>query len=435
MRYKDFIEFSQIGDFIDIDDAPDTAPVSEKIERGELLIAEGCVYSRDDLMTKLNNNVLVVGGSGTGKTRSVVTPNMLRCGESLMICAPKGGFAKKYAKRLKKMGYNVIHLDFAHPEKSMRYNPLEYLKTTQDISKLAYSIVYSREMKVSHADPYWNQNEIMFISSLIGYIKETDYQPKTFEGLMRLCREGKRKSDDDDEHESPLSLRFEALKRKNPNSWAVEQFENVNQAPTKTYNCFRVGVTSKFASFDSEEARRMLSKNDIDFKRIANEETAVFVTVSDTDRSMDLLVNLFFTQAMQQLCDYADNETEDGRLPIPVNFILDDFATICRIDEFPRMISTIRSRGISAMLLLQSEAQLEQSYGFDAKTIIANCDTYAYLGGNDVKTAYAVGDRCNKPMNQVLNMPIGSCWVFRRGELPVFTKLLDPTEYTRDNER
>lgn len=433
MRYKDFIEFSQIGDFIDIDDAPDTAPVSEKIERGELLVAEGCVYSRDDLMTKLNNNVLVVGGSGTGKTRSVVIPNMLRCGESLMICAPKGGFAKKYAKRLKKMGYNIIHLDFAHPEKSMRYNPLEGIKTTQDILTIVNTLVYDKAALQSRADPFWDLNATVFMSAIIGYMVEADYQPKNFASLLQLCHEGTRK--DDDDFDSVLARRFAALKRKNPNSWACQRFEEVNVGSVKTYDCVRMTVTSKFAKLDTEELRMMMSGNDFDFTSAAKEKTAAFVTVSDTDRSMDALVNIFFTQAMQQLCDYADNETEDGRLPIPVNFILDDFATICRIDEFPRMISTIRSRGISAMLLLQSEAQLEQSYGFDAKTIIANCDTYAYLGGNDVKTAQAVSERCNKPMNQVLNMPIGSCWVFRRGEPPVFTKLLDPTEYTRDNER
>lgn len=169
----------------------------------------------------------------------------------------------------------------------------------------------------------------------------------------------------------------------------------------------------------------MMEENDIDFAAIGQEKTAVFVTVSDTDRSMDSLVNMFFTQTMQALCDYADNACPNNRLPVPVRFILDDFATNCRIEEFPRMISSIRSRGISVMLMIQAESQLRQGYGHDGKTIISNCDTYVYLGGNDVETAQAVSVRCDKSLKQVLYMPVGSCWVFRRGSQPVYTKLLD----------
>lgn len=405
----------------------------KEFDRGELLIAEGCRYSRDDFKTKLNNNVIVVGGSGTGKTRTIVTPNMLQGTESMIICAPKGGFAKKYSKELREMGYKTVNLDFTHPEKSLRYNPLVDIKSTQDILRIANVIVNDKASAGTYADPFWDASSTLFTSALIAYMNEINYKPKNFASLLKLSREGNRPYYED--RDSPLSKRFEALKKRHPDSWACQQFDDVNQSPTRTYDTIRATTSSKFAKLDTEELRIMMSGNDIDFTSIAKEKTAVFVTVSDTDRSMDVLVNIFFTQAMQALCEFADNETEDGRLPIPVTFILDDFATICRIDEFPRIISTIRSRGISAMLLLQSEAQLEQSYGFDSKTVIANCDTYVYLGGNDVETANAVSKRCNKPMNQVLNMPVGSCWVFRRGEPPVFTKLLDPADYARDGER
>ena len=167
----------------------------------------------------------------------------------------------------------------------------------------------------------------------------------------------------------------------------------------------------------------MMSGNDCDFAALGQEKTVLFVIVSDTDRTMDDLVNLFFTQAMQALCRYADDECEDSRLPVPVRFILDDFATNCRIDEFPRMISSIRSRGISVMLMIQSEAQLAQGYGYDWATIVSNCDTYVYLGGNDVRTAQAVSERWNKPLAKVLYMPVGHCLVFRRGSQPVYTVL------------
>ena len=164
-------------------------------------------------------------------------------------------------------------------------------------------------------------------------------------------------------------------------------------------------------------------------------KTVVFVTVSDTDRTLDPLVNIFFTQAMNELCSFADDKCRDGRLPIPVRFILDDFATNCRIDEFPRMISSIRSRALSVMLMIQSEAQLRQGYEHDAQTIISNCDTYVYLGGNDVQTAQAVSERCDKQLSEVLYMPVGSCWVFRRGSKPRYAKLSEVCEIDKTKEK
>lgn len=407
--------------------------IRRECDSSKLLIAKGCAYSRNDYQTMLNNNVLIVGGSGTGKTRTIVTPNLLECTGSQFVCAPKGGFVRRYGDRLREMGHNVVSLDFTHPEKSLRYNPLVNIRSTQDILRIANVIVDEKASLGTKADPFWDSMTIIFIASLIGYMVETDYHPKNFAGLLQLSREGNRP--DDDRHYSPLARRFDELKRKNPHSWACQQFDDVNQSPTRTYDTIRATTAAKFAKLDTEELRILMSANDFDFKQAAREKTTVFVTVSDTDRSMDVLVNLFFTQAMQELCEFADTETEDGRLPIPVNFILDDFATICRIDEFPRIISTIRSRGISAMLMIQSEAQLLHSYEHDYMTVIGNCDTYVYLGGNDVATAQAVSRRCNKTMNQVLNMPVGSCWVFRRGEAPVFTKLLDPDEYIREGDR
>lgn len=273
---------------------------------------------------------------------------------------------------------------------------------------------------------------IILLSSLIAYMIETKYKPFTFTGILQLMREGSRK--DEDDKDSQLSRRFAAHKAKHPDSWACAQFENVDAAPYRTYDTIRTTLAAKFAKFDTHELRQMLSGNDVDFKEIGSRKTAVFVTVSDTDRSMDDLANIFFTQAMQALCDYADNECEDFRLPIPVRFILDDFATNCRIEEFPRIISTIRSRGISVMLMLQAESQLSQYYGCDDSTIIANCDTYVYLGGNDIDTAESISRRCNKPLSQILYMPVGSCWVFRRGEQPVFAKLLERPDQLKEQD-
>lgn len=407
--------------------------IREDCRNSRLLIAKDCVYSRDDYETKLNNNVLIVGGSGTGKTRTIVTPNLLECEGSQIVCAPKGCFARKYGERLQQKGHKTLYLDFTHPEKSLRYNPLVNIRSTQDILRITNILVDEKASLGTRTDPFWDAMTTIFISALIAYMVEANYTPKNFHGLLQLVREGER--DGDDDKRSKLSERFRKLKLENPSSWACQQFEDVDTSPYKTYDTIRATTAAKFAKLDTEELRIMMSGNDFDFKKIATEKTTAFVTVSDTDRSMDVLVNLFFTQAMQELCDFADNNCGDGRLPVPVNFILDDFATICRIDEFPRIISTIRSRGISAMLMLQSEAQLFRGYEQDYMTVIANCDTYVYLGGNDVETAQAVSRRCNKPMNQVLNMPVGSCWVFRRGEAPVYTKLLDLDEYIREDDR
>ena len=403
-----------------------------EFERSELVIAEGCRYCLNDMRTHLNNNVLVVGGSGTGKTRTIVTPNIYQAAGSYVISDPKGNLHKKYGRYLERHGYDIGVIDFTHPEKSARYNPMKDVHTSQDILKMSAILVNERASENTSADPYWDSMTIILISAIIAYMDETDFKPRNFSSILNLVREGER--EDEYTKESKLSKRFDRLRSKNPKSWACAQFEIVNAAPFKTYDTIRTTLAAKFAKFDTKELQTMMAGNDFELASIGQRKTAMFVIVSDTDRSMDSLANIFFTQAMNALCGYADNECRDSRLPIPVRFILDDFATNCRIEEFPRMISSIRSRGISVMLMVQSEAQLTQGYAEDAVTIISNCDTYVYLGGNDITTAEAISKRCNKPLNQVLNMPIGSCWVFRRGSQPVYTTLSDVKDCIREME-
>lgn len=401
---------------------------------GSLLIANGCTYSLDDMKTGLNNNVLIVGGSGTGKTRYEVCPNLKQAVGSYILVDPKGNLHKQFAEELTEKGYQVHVVDFTQPEKSAHYNPMHNVKSTHDILKIANVLINEKASAGTTADPFWDSAALMLVSALIGYMIETRYIHFNFSGLLSLMREGEREGENEgDSKHSKLSRRFDKLKRLNPDSWACSMFENVNQSADKTYDSIRISLAAKFAKFDTREMRALMNGNDIDFSHIGQEKTALFVIVSDTDRSMDSFVNIFFTQAMQRLCEYADKECKDSRLPVPVRFILDDFATNCRIDEFPRMISSIRSRGISVMLMIQSEAQLTQGYQQDDKTIISNCDTYVYLGGNDLQTAEKVSIRCNKPLHQVLNMPVGSCWVFRRGNSPVYTKLNIPV--SREMER
>lgn len=398
-------------------------------ENAKLHIAQGCEYSLNDYSTRLNNNVVVVGGSGTGKTRTIVTRNVLDAVGSYIIFDPKGTLYKKCGKHLKNKGHNIVLLDFANPGRGGHYNPLDVVRTPRDVMKISDILVDEAASVGTRADPFWDKITRTYINALMGYLLETDSLPRTIKSVLKLMHEGERGGEDD--KDSPLNKRFGKLREENPESWAVSQFDNANTSPYKTYDTIRTTLAAKFCTLDSPELEEMMKRSDIDFRSIALEKTAVFATVSDTDRSMDMLVNLFITQAMQELCGFADNECEDGRLPVPVRFILDDFATNCRITDFPRIISTIRARSISTMIMLQSEAQLAQYYGIDYKTIISNCDTYVYLGGNDVETANSISRRCNKPMTQILNMPVGSCWVFRRGSAPVYTATNPPQEPER----
>lgn len=409
-----------------------TAEIANReFENGSLLIAEGCSYSLNDFKTKLNNNVLVVGGSGCGKTRNIVTPNILQAVGSYLISDPKGDLYKKFGGYLRSKGYDIKTVNFAHPELSRGYNPLHYIRSTQDIVKFSSLLVNDKRAIQSCADPFWDLSAATLLSSLIGYIKESK-SPCTFENILALLRMGTRASEDS--HVSALATLFDEHERENPKSWACAQFKGINAAPSVTYNCILSSLSSKFAFLDSKELNHMMTGKAFDFTMLGERKSAVFVIVSDTDRTMDTLANIFFTQAINALCDYADTRCKNNRLPVPVRFILDDFATNCRIDEFPRIISSIRSRGISVMLLIQSEAQLRQGFEMDAFTIISNCDTYAYIGGNDVETADSISIRVDRPLSDVLYMPVGECIVFRRGSKPVCTKILNGGEFIKKME-
>lgn len=395
----------------------------------EMLIAKDCKYPLNDYRTRLNNNVLIVGGSGCGKTRNVVTPNIAQAVGSYIISDPKGDLYNKYREYLKLRGYKVLLVDFTHPERSVCYNPLHYVNTSQEIMKLANLIIDDKITASANVDMYWDRISMVYLQAIIAYMKEAGHHPMTFNEILRLVEYGIRDSDNDDCKTSRLSRMFDVLKSKNPGSWACRQFNNANAAPYRTYDTMRSTLNAKFSKMASDELDTMMNGDPFDFNSMALEKTAVFVVVSDTDRTMDTLANIFFSQAIHSLCEFADNKCKDNRLPIPVRFILDDFATNCKIDEFPRIISSIRSRAISVMLMVQSEAQLAQGYGDDASTIIANCDTYAYLGGSDLTTAANIGERTDTDIRDILSMPIGSCYVFRRGSKHVYTQLLDGGEY------
>ena len=282
---------------------------------------------------------------------------------------------------------------------------------------MAHMLIYQNG-SVGYHDPFWDESGAILLSSLMAYLKyHRRESEQTISMVLALLSAGH--IDEYSGGQSPLDLIMEKLRQEEGECWAYRQYSKVKVSATKTWDSILVSLTSKMHNFDTEELEIMMSDDNIELASIGQKKTALFIVVSDTDRSMDNIANLLFTQTMNELCLYADECCEDNVLPVPVRFIMDDFATNCRINEFPRMIASIRSRGISTMLMIQAESQLQEGYGEDWRTIIGNCDTYVYLGGNDVETAEEVSKRCNKPLNSVLNMPVGTNWIFRRGQAPV----------------
>lgn len=400
-------------------------------------------YSMDCYKTQVNNNVIIVGATGAGKTRGIVIPNLLQATGSYIVSDPKGNLYDKYAETLRVEGYRVDLLDFTNPNRStVHYNPLNYVRCEQDISKIA-NIIMSEECH-GNLDPFWTNVAIVMLESIIGYLVERKNKRYCNLKMVQSCINRMRPDDScyvndadyaddvythrlDIEHED-MNMLFNEHEKIFGETYAVRQFKSCMVAASKTLRSVQIMVNSKIGHFQTKELCRLLSSDDINIRGIGDEKRVLFVGVSDTDRSMDSLANIFYMQAMNELCQHADFDCEDNRLPVPVRFILDDFATNVKINDFPRIISSIRSRGISTMLIIQAESQLDAAYGADGKTIITNCDTYVYLGGNDIDTAREIATRVDTSLSNILYMPIGKMWVFRRGKVPEFMDIYTNSE-------
>lgn len=400
-----------------------------------MILPNGMSYSMDSIMTRLNNNVMIFGASGSGKTRGVVIPNLLVAFGSYIVSDPKGNLCDRFGSFLEANGYRVVKLDLIHPERSAHYNPLSYLKTSSDIMKLAHQIVYGSDISARRSnDPFWDRASVMLLSALIGYYVDggKEWEP-SFHGIIRLLSSIDVEAMEEGE-ECELDRIFGALNEEyflqnGEDCWSYKQYRKFKNLACRTNSCIIMTLQGILGELDTKELREMMRNDEVDIFSVGQRKTVVFVEISDTDRSKDVLANVFYSQAMNILCSYADDQCEGSILPVPVRFILDDFATNCRIDGFENMISNIRSRGISAMLILQSISQLEAGYGVSAHTIMDNCDTQVYMGGNDIDTAEMVAEKCNKPTHQILNMPLGTNWIFRRGEQPMFSRTVDLSEY------
>ncbi len=394
--------------------------MAAEIKRNNLIIADGQYYSRDCFETQLNNNVLVVGAAGAGKTRSVVSPNILQAFGSYVITDPKGQLHKKYGEYLKSRGYIVKVLDLVNPEKSDKYNPLAYIKGPKDIIKLSHMIMdCSNLVEFSRKDPFWEESAEVLLSALLGFLwKRSRPDENVMQSIFKLINACD-VCESDADAKTALDRIFDEVEKRDKNDFGVAQYKKFRIGAAKTLRSVLISLNSRLGRYDYPEFHRMTCADEMNLGSIGSKKTAVFVIISDRDRSMDGFANIFYSQAMDELCRVADEKCKHGRLPIPVQFILDDFATNCKITDFPRIISSIRSRGISTMLMLQCEAQLQQCYGQDGRTIIANSDTYIYMGGNDLETAGAIATRCDVPIGKILYMPVGTNWIFRRGQQPV----------------
>lgn len=389
-----------------------------------LILGENAIYSLDSTETLLNCNVLVVGGSGSEKTMSVLEPRLLETfNSSLIVLLAKKRLCKKYEPLFKERGYHVASLDFTDLSHSRYcYDPLQYVCSYQDVSFLAESIVQANPRKEhsTAADPYWDQSATLLLSALIT-LTLMQKEDATFEDVLKLFD-----SIDFCEQNglivTSLDEKFDSLREKDPHCFAVTCWNAFKMLPIKTAGCVFSTLHTALDTF-SPELRRNISKGkSLDFEQIASEKSVVFITTSAVNPSLHFLANMLCAQAIKQLFEYAESR-RSGVLPIPVHFLFDDFAVGAQIHGFERHISIMREKGLSATLLLQSEHQLRAMYGADAaEIIIDNADSYVYLGGMDLHTAHSISERLNAPLDEVLYMPIGQEVIFRRGQKPLKTQ-------------
>ncbi|WP_099203911.1 VirD4-like conjugal transfer protein, CD1115 family [Scatolibacter rhodanostii] len=387
------------------------------MENVRILSKDVCV-NNDTWATGLNNNDMIIGGSGAGKTRGYVLPNILQGNESMIIADTKGSVQGQVEQALLANGYKIMNIDFRDLKQSYGYNPLDYVRydkekdqySEQDIMTIASCLVPIEAVN----DPFWELSARIYIESMIAYVfeclPENEHNLVSVVQLFHEMNTGR------------FNSLFEELKQQAPQSFALNRYNMYQgtQKSEKTYESVRAFV-GKNLSVMCLESTQAIFKNPqkIRFEDLGKEKTAVFLSVSDTDRSMDKLANLFYTQALHALCGSADRDYTDFRLPIPVRFILDDFAANVFIPDFDKIISIIRSREISVSVILQSISQLEGMYGHaGAMTILNNCDHCLYLGGQDVETARYISVKANKSATSILNMPLNDAWLFTRGSEP-----------------
>lgn len=350
-----------------------------------------------------NKNVLVIGGSGSGKTRFYVKPNLMQMHSSYCVTDPKGTIVIECGKMLEDNGYEIKILNTINFKKSMKYNPFAYIKSEKDILKLVQTIIANTKGEGEKAgEDFWVKAEKLYYTALIGYIYyEAPKEEKNFATLLEMI-DASEVREDDENYMNPVDRLFEALEKKNPSHFAVKQYKKYKLAAGKTAKSILISCGARLAPFDIEELRELMKEDELNLDTLGDRKTALFVIISDTDDTFNFVVSIMYSQLFNLLCDKADDKY-GGRLPIHVRFLLDEFANIGLIPKFEKLIATIRSREISASIILQAQSQLKAIYKDNADTIVGNCDSTLFLGGKEKTTLKELSETLGKETIDLYN--------------------------------
>ena len=343
-----------------------------------------------------NKNILVIGGSGSGKTRFFCKPSLLQCHSSYVVTDPKGTILNEVGRLLEMKKYRIKSLNLINFKKSMKYNPLAYIRSEKDILKLVNALILNTKGEGDKSsEDFWVKAERLYYSALIGYIwYEATEDEKNFITLLDLINASEAKEDDED-YQSPVDLLFADLEAKDPDHFAVKQYKKFKMAAGKTLKSILISCGARLAPFDIRELRELMEYDELELDTLGDSKAALFVIISDTDSTFNFVAALMYSQLFNLLCDKAD-DFYGGRLPVHVRLILDEFANIGQVPSFDKLIATIRSREISASIILQSQSQLKAIYKDSADTIVGNCDSTLFLGGKEKSTLKEISELLGK---------------------------------------
>ena len=342
-----------------------------------------------------NKNVLVVGGSGSGKTRFWLKPNLLQCHSSYVVTDPKGTIVLECGQAMLKNGYKVKILNTINFKKSMHYNPFAYVHSEKDILKLVTTLMTNTKGEGSGGDPFWEKSERLLLTALIAYLHyEAPVEEQNFATLLEMLNT-MQVLEDDEEYQNPVDLLFEELAKRKPNSFAGRQYKLYKLAAGKTAKSILISCGARLAPFDIQELRDLTMYDELALDTLGDKKTALFLIMSDTDSTFNFLISMVYTQLFNLLCDKAD-DVYGGKLPIHVRCLIDECANIGQIPNLEKLVATIRSREISACLVLQARSQLKAIYKDNADTIVGNMDSQIFLGGSEPTTLKDLSEMLGK---------------------------------------
>ncbi len=349
-----------------------------------------------------NKNVLVVGGSGSGKTRFWLKPNLLQCHSSYVVTDPKGSIVVECGNALLKNGYKLKILNTINFKKSMHYNPFAYVHSEKDILKLVTTLMTNTKGEGSGGDPFWEKSERLLLTALIAYLHyEAPVEEQNFATLLEMLNT-MQVLEDDEEYQNPVDLLFEELAKKKPNSFAGRQYKLYKLAAGKTAKSILISCGARLAPFDIQELRDLTMYDELALDTLGDKKTALFLIMSDTDSTFNFLISMVYTQLFNLLCDKAD-DVYGGKLPIHVRCLIDECANIGQIPNLEKLVATIRSREISACLVLQARSQLKAIYKDNADTIVGNMDSQIFLGGSEPTTLKDLSEMLGKETIDAFN--------------------------------